>query len=320
MTASPALKETRVPRQVSERLAQSVKRYAPAEPDTPNSADGAAPVVAPAAPTATPANTQAEPQVDPRHADPKYWQQRFDVTSGILSRERDQRVNERTTLNSQITELQIEVQRLSQLAKQAEAPAEIDLTAFYTPAQIEAYGEEQCRVMAQTAMKAASTEAQKLIDAAVRPLQKQRDSDATSDAEKRKQAFVDKLTELVPDWQVTDQDPRWVDETTGWLAQEDDHGAVRQDILNAHIRSGNAAGAAKMFKAFAKTIAVSPPPVAPSGSGAGAGEGAPPAAQGLTAPSDGEVKLFFKNSALGKVKDAERVEFEARMKLRSPRR
>jgi hypothetical protein len=320
MSASPALKETRVPRQVSERLSASIKRYTPAEPVAQNPAEGAAPADPPAAPPAPPANIQAEPQGDPRHADPKYWQQRFDVTSGILSREREQRVTERTTLNSQITELQTKVEHLSQLAEKAAPPAEIDLKQFFTDAQIESYGEEQCRVMAQTALKAASSEAQKMIDAAVRPLKQQRETDATTEAEKRKQAFVDKLTELVPDWQVTDQDPRWVDETTGWLAQEDEHGALRQDILNQHIRSGNAAGAAKMFKAFAKTLTVPTPPVPPSGSGAGAGEGAQPPAQGLTAPSDTDVKLFYKNSALGKVSDSQRVEFEARMKLRNPRR
>ena len=316
MSASPALKETRVPRQVSERLNASLKRYASAEPDAQNPAEGAAPAPAPAAPSATPANTQAEPPVDPRHADPKYWQQRFDVTSGLLAREREQRVGERNALNSQIADLQTEVQRLTQLVEKAAPAAEIDLKQFFTDAQIETYGDEQCRVMAQTALKAAQTEAQKAIDAAVRPLKQQRETDATTDSEKRKQAFVDKLTELVPDWQVTDKDQRWLD----WLEEEDEHGAVRQDILNVHMASGNAAGAAKMFKTFAKTIAVPTPPVAPSGSGAGAGEGTPPAAQSLTAPSDAEVKDFFKRSALGKVKDAERVEFEARMKLRAPRR
>jgi len=316
MSASLALKETRVPQQVTARVQRSIARYTPAEPDAPNPADGAAPTPASAAPPATPANIQAEPPADPRHADPKYWQQRFDVTSGLLAREREQRLGERNTLNSQITELQTEVQSLKQLVEKTAPPAEIDLKQFFTDAQIETYGEEQCRVMAQGAMKAASSEAQKLIDAAVRPLKQQRETDAASEVERRKNAFVDKLAELVPDWQVTDKDQRWLD----WLEEEDEHGATRQSILTAHIQAANASGAAKMFKAFAKTIAVPVPHVAPSGTGAGAGDGAPPPNPGLTAPSDAEVKLFFKNSALGKVKDSERVEFEARMKLRSPRR
>ena len=46
----------------------------------------------------------------------------------------------------------------------------------------------------------------------------------------------------------------------------------------------------------------------------------PPASQGLAAPTGDEVKDFYKRSALGKVKDSERVEFEARLKLRTPRR
>ena len=316
MTASAALTETRVPRQVSARLAASEARYRTPEPDTPTPAEGAAPANQPATPPAAPANTQPTPAADPRHADPNYWKQRFEVTSGILARERDQRVAQMEGMNTRITELQTQIQTL-----QAAAPTpEIDLTAFYTPAQIEAYGEEQCRVMASTAMKAAQVHAQKAIDAAVQPLKQRQESDATHSAEQRKQAFVDKLTELVPDWQVTDKDPRWCDEIDGWLAQEDEHGAVRQSILNAHIQSGNAVGAAKMFKAFTKSIAVVPPPVAPSGSGAGAGESAPVAQPGLTHPSPAEKKAFYTRSALNKVKDSERTEFEARLKLPNPAR
>jgi hypothetical protein len=312
MTASTALRETRVPRQVTERLNASVKRYTDPEPATPNPAADAAPADPPAAPAATPAHPQADPPADPRHADPNYWRQRFDVTSGILAREREQRLEQVAALNVRLTELHTEVQTL----KQAAPEPEIDLTTLFTKEQIEAYGEEQCRVMAQTANRAAKAEAQKLIDAAVQPLKQLRESEATTNAETRKQAFQDKLTELFPEWPDTDKDARWHE----WLAQEDEHGATRQSILTAHVQAFNAVGAAKMFRSFAKTIAVPPPPVVPSGSGAGAGEGAPAAQSGLTAPTGAEVKDYYKRSALGKVKDSERVEFEARMKLRDPRR
>lgn len=316
MQASKALTETRVPHQVTARVARSVVRYMPAEPDAPNSAANGAPADPPAPLAATTATPPAEPPADPRHADPKYWQQRFDVTSGILARERELRQSEHVGLNSRITELQTEVQAL----KQAVPPAEIDPHTLFSQEEIDAYGEEQCRVMTRAAMKAAAQEAKKLIDVAVQPLRQKAETEATNDAATRKQRFVDQLTELVPDWQVTDKDPRWNDEQTGWLAQEDEHGAVRQDILNAHIQRGNAKGAAKMFQAFVKTIAVPVPPVAPSGSGAGAGEGAPPPAAGLTAPTDAEVKDYYKRSALNKVKEPERVSFEARLKLRNPAR
>jgi hypothetical protein len=322
MPATQASTETRVPRQVAARVAASVARYTPTETDPPNPAAPNAPAPGPAAAAATPTDPQA-PAVDPRHSDPNYWKQRFDVTSGILARERGERNTQIADLNRRITELQDQARNL-----QAAAPAaEIDLTKYFTPAQIETYGEEQCRVMAQTADKAATTKAQELIDAAVRPLREERTQAAANDAERAKQAFVDKLTELVPDWQTIDKDPRWLE---GWLPEEDENGVQRQQLLDIHIANRNAAAAAKMFKRFAKSIEVPAPPVAPSGTGANPGGDAEPPTPGAVAsatpPTKAEVKDFYKRSATirrgqpGYVTDQERATFEARLKLAHPDR
>ena len=323
MPASQASNETRLPRAVVRRSAAIAERYAPkAEPD-PNPAAAAAPASPPAAPAATTADPPpAAPTVDPRHSDPNYWKQRFDVTSGILAREREQRQARETELNQRLTELQDQTRTL-----QASAPAaDIDLTAFYTPEQIAAYGEEQCRVMAQTAMKAASAKAKELIDAEVRPLREKATQDAVDETERIKNAFADKLTELVPDWRVTDVDPRWL----AWLDEEDENGATRQQVLDIHSRNRNAAACAKMFKLFAKVIAVPKPPVTPSGSGANPGSDATPpdagAVEAATPPTAAEIKDFFKRSStvrkgqFGFVTDEERTKFEARLKLKHPDR
>lgn len=318
MTASVARNETRLPRAVLKQSAAIAARYAPiAEPGDPSPADPNAPAPAPAAASATPAEPPAAPAVDPRENDPNYWKQRFNVTSGILAKERKERTEERDAHRQQITELQ------AKAATSSTVPdvTPIDLSKFYTPEQIEQYGEEQCRVMAKTAMDAARATAQDLIDAAVRPLREERENAKRDRAAEAKQAFTDKLAELVPNYQTLDVDPRWNDADTGWLAQEE-NGVQRQQLLNIHIANGDAKKIAGMFKAFEASLTppqVPTPPVAPSGTGAASHDAVPSTQVAAVggAPTDAEVRDFYKRSAIGKVKEDERVKFEARLKLRN---
>ena len=116
MSASQASTETRIPRQVQARVAASVARYTPAEPDQ-SSAAPADPAATPAAPAAP----SAEVHLDPRHSDPAYWKARFDVTSGMLAKERaDHRIT-RDEKDRQIAELQDKARQVSTAA--APAPA-----------------------------------------------------------------------------------------------------------------------------------------------------------------------------------------------------
>jgi len=302
--------ETRVPRQVAERAARAAERYKPAEPDAAIPAAVADPALPPAASVATP----AEPPADPRHADPAYWKARFDVTSGLLTKERMDRRGERDGLNLQVASLQ---EKLRQTRAAKAAPATIDLAKFFTPQQIETYGEEQCLVMAQTATTAAIASAQELITAEVRPLKEQnerREAEAKADAQAR---FEDALTAAWPNWRVEDPDQKWRD----WLQEEDENGAVRQQILDIHIRDGNVPKIMRIRKLYEKMMqpALRAPPVAPSGNGAGLPLDADPPrredVEALTYPSKADIKDFYTRSTLGKVKDDERTKFEARLKL-----
>jgi hypothetical protein len=294
-------------------------RYTPASAESATSppADPAAPATPPAGAAATSVAPPASAPADPRENDPNYWRQRFNVTSGILAKERGERQSERGELNRRITDLQTQT-----ASPKAVPDAAIDLSKFYTPEQIEQYGEEQCRVMAKTAMDAAHSTAQALIDAAVRPLKEEREREVADAKQAKKDAFYTKLGELHPSYAEDDVDPRWADEHTGWLAQEDENGVVRQQLLNIHLANLDATKVAKMFRQWKASITAAPsvPPVAPSGSGAAPVDGAPPANLGTGAagaPSDADVKDFYKRAALGKVKDDERVAFDARMKLRN---
>ena len=92
---------------------------------------------------------------------------------------------------------------------------------------------------------------------------------------------------------------------------------VRQEILNAHAGAQNAAKVASMFKRYLKESKpkAPEPPIAPHGTATNAGgssNDAPAQAQG--APNRAEIKDYYRRAALGKVSDAERVQFEARLK------
>lgn len=324
MQPTTAPNEVKLPRAVLRRSAAIQARIdarnKPAEPET-NPSGEAAPAPAPAAAPTPPAEPQAAaPAADPRDSDPSYWKQRFSVTEGILRRERTDRATERDSLYQRVAKAEDDLRTLQATAQPADD--QVDITQFYTPAQIEQYGEEQCRVMAATALKAARQTAQASIDAAVRPLQDRQERQHADSAAAARQGFEDALTEQLPNWREIDLDARW----RAWLAEEDENEVVRQTVLGVYMQKGNAVGAARMMKKWMALVAPAPaaappqPPITPSGSGANPeGGNAPPpspAAQ-AGAPDDKEVKDYFKRSALGKVKPDERTAFEARLALRN---
>lgn len=330
MQPNTASNETKLPRAVIKRSAAIAARYAkPDEPDEPNPAsENAAPASPPAAPPAPPIDAQPPtPPADPRVTDPAYWQQRFQVTQGILSRERQERATQVEDLHRKVDDLTAQL-RTSQVTKPTDD--KIDVTQFYTPEQIEKYGEEQCESMARTAMRAASKVAQDQIAAAVQPLKDQQTRAVANAAADAKRTFVEQLTELYPNYAAVDVDPRWLK----WLA-EDENGVERNDILQIHIDKRDARAIARMLKAWEKTTVAAPapvpppaPPITPSGSGASPGSDAPeaprnPAAAEAGYPGKAEIKDFYKRAATvrkgqpGYVTDQDRVAFEARLALRT---
>ncbi len=312
-----------LPRAIVRRSAAIQARIDAQREPKPDPADPNAPPVDPNAQAATPSDPPAlpvepaAPAADPRENDPAYWRQRFNVTAGVLKAERTARQGETADLNRKMTEMQEQMRDLQASATPAETKP--DVTKFFTAEQIDQFGEEQCEAMASAAMKSAQTAVQQAIEAEVKPLREQRDREKAQTIEERKQAFTDKLGELVPDYAEIDVDPTWL----AWLAQEDEaSGLERQTILNQHIVAMNAPKVAKVFQDFLRSKAPRPtPPVVGKGSGAGPSGDAPPQppASSLKAPSDVEVKDFYKRAALGRVRDTERTAFEARMKLRTAR-
>jgi hypothetical protein len=307
MQASQAKNEVRLPRAVIERSARLQAsldaRQQPAEPEP-------KPLVETPAAETPPAPTP--PAADPRESDPAYWKQRHKVTEGLLRVERDGRIADQQAHSQRISELNAQIHTL-----QAGIPAApTDLSRFFTPEQIEKFGEEQCRTMATAAEAAADAKIQAAISTQVQPLVDARKQDQANAATAQKNAFQDALTEAYPTWREVDVSPGW----HAWLAQPDESsGLIRQNILTSHGQHFDAARIAEMFRRYEDSNRPPAPPVAPHGTaGNGSGSAPPPspvAAAGY--PSQAEIKEHFKRCALNKVSESERAAFEARLKLRA---
>lgn len=315
--ASQATNETRLPRAVArhiqaldarfKRNVGAVEENAP-ESVQPTGSEQTDPShdAASAAPT--------KPVVAPdenRQQDAAYWQRRTATALGYLEKERNERAVEVDGLHQRINELQAENRTL----RESQPEAKIDAGKYLTPEQIEEFGSDQAEAIVTAAERIARERVQASIDEHIKPMREQREREQQRAQQNATSAFEAKLDEAFPRWREVDPTDDW----RAWLAQEDPATEViRQDILDKHVQRGNAAAIAKMFQTFEDASKPPAPPVAPHG-GAGVGDHTPaqPDANAMRPPSPAEVKDFYKRSALGKVKDQERVAFEARLKLRA---
>lgn len=320
MQASQAPNEQRLPRQVLRRSAAIQAHF-----DARNAETKQVPVVTdapPATPNAAATTTEAEPRpsetpsasLDPRHADPLYWKQRFQVVEGRLRTREEEHRAAVDGLTLRISELTEQIQVL-----QANAPAApTDLGEFLTPEQVDMLGEAEAKTIVETVLKAARKEVKAVVDAELKPLKDAATQQRTNSQESLKANFLGKLTELVPDYEAIDTTDGW----RQWLAEEDaSTGVIRQEILDRHISKASAVGVARMFETYLGTLTKPPvPPVAPNGSGAGPSgdpRGAPAAS---TKPTAVEIRDFYKRKSTvrkgqpGFVTEQEALAFEKRLK------
>lgn len=265
---------------------------------TPN---GQAPTASPGtAPAAAPAAS------DPRESDPAYWRQRWSVTDGMLKASQKRHADERLASEQTIAELRRELAAEKSKASTSNGP---DISSVFTPEQIEALGEDQCRAILIGAQTVAKKQVDEALAQHVVPAQQTSAAQRANEAREREDAFFDKLTELVPEWEATNQRQDFL----VWLADLDaGTGLVRDEVLKAHRARLNAAGAAKVFTDFLASLQRPQPPVAAPAPATPAATHPASPAQG--APTRAEINDFFKRSALGKVTDPERAAFEARLR------
>lgn len=328
MQPSQARTELKLPRQVLRRSAAIDARYKPAETDLTNQVDPNAPAIAPALGETPPADPPPQaPAGDPRDTDPAYWKQRFQVTDGMLKRERTDRQTEHNGLHQKVNELAEQVRTLKSAPASLEEAPTTDIKRYFTPAQIEQYGEEQCLTMAKAAEAAARATASTMIEDAIKPFKDAQNRDVEDAVTRHKREFYDALAAEYPNYAVVDVDPSWL----AYLAADDENEVQRQGILDAHIKNRNVKAIGRMFRAWEKSVAPAPaakppvPPMSPSGSGAAPGDSSPAAPQGLDPnepqgyPSPAEIKAHYKAASLNKVSDSQRLKFDARLALPKPR-
>jgi hypothetical protein len=234
----------------------------------------------------------------------------------MLTKERGEFEGKLAASQETIDELRREIATLkSQLAETSPAP--IDLKKFFTPEQIEEYGESQCELLARTAMKAGNqskADIQAAVDEALKPIREREQRQQQQRQEDAKSRFYAELAKLVPNYQAIDIDPLWL----GWLNEEDpDSGIERNEILAKHARKGDAPRVAAMFNQFLKASGASPTPpkpsVMPEGGAAGArGNGDAPSGN-EPALTKSFIKDFYKRKALGKISEADVKRIEARI-------
>lgn len=260
-----------------------------------------------------PPTDQNPPAADPRENSPDYWRQRFNVTQGMLRAAQEQLREGNGEKDRLITELRDKVRTLE--AGSASENDKADVAMFFTPEQIERFGQDQCEAMATAAVTAARQQAQALLEAEVKPLQDRAKATQAQAKEAKETAFWEKLAELMPDWAEVNETQTFLD----WLADTDENsGLQRQRILDQHRLALNAPGVAKLFRDFKKASARPTPPVAAArGPSGGQNEGNANNTPALGYPSKTETKEYYKRAALGKVSDKERAEFEARLKSKA---
>lgn len=320
MQANQAESNTRLPRAVVRRSAAIQARIdaqnAALEAD-PASDDMATPPPAPPADALNADATPTPPAVEPppAPAEPPQatdWEQKARSAMGRLTKQAEQHRTEVEGFKAAIAELTEQVNTL-QASQPAARP---DIHAYFTPEQIEQFGEDQC----EASLVAAEKRMRELLQEGLRPIVETHQRQQLDAAEQRKQAFTERLRALVPDFEEIDNDPDWLDV---WLVEVDEtSGLPRGEILTSLVQKGDVQRTAKMFQAFkASRARPAPPapPVVPNGTGANGGGEPPPRGPALSAPTGAEVRDFYKRAALGKVTDQERTVFEARLAARSRR-
>ncbi len=247
-------------------------------------------------------------------SDPVYWRHRASAMQGMFRVEQKRLKDLIAARDGRISELENEVVKL-----QAEKPvveAEIDLSKFFTPEQLDDVGEDHAKFLIKTAMAAARETVQDQIAKHIEP---QRQSQKDAEQERRNSewnSFLERLTSLVPNWQVIDESDAW----KMWLAQIDDaSGFERQELLNKATNNRDERRTAALFNSFlaaqgGKRVDVpAEPPIVPRGDVAGSNGGQP--TSGVMPLKPGEAKDYYTRKARGKTTPEEDALFDKRLNL-----
>lgn len=288
---------------------------APAEP-----AQVAAPEPAP-----EPAPAAPEPQATPEpqaqsHPQPDPWEQRYKTLQGLFNREVPSLQTKVKDLESQLQEA---VARLNKAADDKAKPAELDKPAA-DPRDVENFGSdlvEMVQRVAQRMLGAAATELQTKatsLEQRLAQLEQALKGTTQTVAVTAEQAFFDRLTKLVPEWEAINANQAFL----AWLAEVDPMlGQPRQSALDAAQQTLNADRAAAVFKTFAATLPVAPKanPLDKQVSPKGSASAAPAAPAQPVIYTQQQVVDFYnakrRGEFRGREKEAQQIEAELNLAI-----
>lgn len=260
---------TRVPKQVAAALKRAQDALKPTPEEAPD----------PAAQATDPPQSAAVPSfvVPPgyvlfdevlkapspeKDASRDYWHARAQAEANWHRQSKEQGQRRIADLEAKLADL---VKKNAELVKShpAAKPA-VDITKRFTPQQIEAMGEDNCRAILEAAVAEGEERAKQYIDSAVKPLQKKQEEDREAQDQERYQAFLVGLTEGFPNWEAVDRDPRWQGNVKSFCAQRDPNsGMIRQRIIDAAKAERDPKPIIRLLNQFVESLQPAPVPTAP---------------------------------------------------------
>ncbi len=311
-----------LPRQLQEQLDQANATLetinspppAPAPEPTPEPEAQVAPE-----PTPEPTPAAPEPQATPEpqaqsQQQPDVWEHKYKTLQGLFNREVP-------TLQNQVKDLKAQLEMaVARLDKAADAKtAAATETPVADPRDVENFGQDLVDMVNRVA-RASLGDIGKQLEQRLQQIESALQGTTQQVAVTAEQAFFDRLTKLVPEWETVNANQAFL----GWLAEVDPIlGQPRQAALDAAQQTLNADRAAAVFKAFTATLPQAPAPrtsapldkqVSPKGSAASA----PP--QQPAAPKvwpQKDVIAFYEAKRRGdfRGRDAEAQRLEAEINL-----
>lgn len=192
----------------------------------------------PADPPKDPVGSQSDPAPAPsEHSEPDSWENRYKILSGKYNAEVPRMAAENR-------ELKTNIRMLEERLKKLEAGSNVE--RLVKPEEVEEYGDNLIDLIRRAAREEVSAK-----QTEIETLKAKVEAFEGKVATNTEVSFYDRLTQLVPDWRVVNDDSRFHQ----WLNDFDDYGNRRQDMLSVAEETKDANKVAKFFDGFKKSIA-----------------------------------------------------------------
>lgn len=310
-----------LPKKIQQELerADALQAQLAAAAEQPQIVTDASQLVAPAAPAPVepppPAPVPPAPTEPPPPQDKTDWRNKALTLEGMLRTQVPELKTRNTVLESQIAQLQAQVEALKSANTR---PPEPPPKATVDPRDVEAFGESMMDMVqryvtgAVAAAEAKMTSLSGSIESRLQALEGMVHTVGQKTDDTLETQFWSQLQRLVPEYQSINDSPGW----QAWLAEVDTlTGVQRQVALSAAQKARNAERVAAIFDLYLKSIPPSPAAalasqVSPAPGGAGAAPAAAPARQLI---SEKFINDFYRDMQRGKYqgREAEASQIEA---------